>query len=38
MPAKFNPYDLKAFLQTIIVVVFLVGLLVVTAAVKGSGV
>jgi len=36
MSGKFNPYDLKAFLQTIIAVIFLFGLLVATAAVAVS--
>ena len=35
MFGKFNPYDLKAFLQTLIVFVFLLGFLVVTVAAKG---
>jgi hypothetical protein len=36
MSGKFNPYDLKAFLQAIIAFVFLFGLLVATAAVAVS--
>jgi hypothetical protein len=36
MSGKFDPYDLKAFLQAIIAVVFLFGLLVATAAVAVS--
>jgi hypothetical protein len=36
MSRKFNPYDLKAFLQTIVAVVFLFGLLVATAAVAAA--
>jgi hypothetical protein len=38
MPRKFNPYDAKAFLQTIIVFVFLFGFLVATVAATGHGV
>jgi hypothetical protein len=38
MPRKFNPYDAKAFLQTIIVFVFLCGFLVATVAATGHGV
>jgi hypothetical protein len=36
MSGKFNLYDLKAFLQAIIAVVFLFGLLVATAAIAVS--
>jgi hypothetical protein len=36
MSRKFNPYDLKAFLQAIIALVFLFGLLVATAAIVVS--
>jgi hypothetical protein len=36
MSGKFNLYDLKAFLPTIIVFVFLLGFLVVTAVAMGS--
>jgi hypothetical protein len=38
MPGKFNPYDAKAFLQTIFVLVFLFGFLVATVAATGLGV
>jgi hypothetical protein len=38
MSGKFNPYDLKAFRQTLIVLVFLLGFVAVTAAAKGHGV
>jgi hypothetical protein len=37
MSGKFNPYDSKAFLQTIIVFVFLLGLLVATAGIEVHG-
>ena len=34
MSGKFNPYDFNAFLQTIIVFVFLLGFLVATTAIE----
>jgi hypothetical protein len=33
VPGKFNPYDVKAFLQAIVALVFLVGFLTATAAI-----
>jgi hypothetical protein len=38
MSGKFNPYDLNAFLQTVIVFVFLLGFLVATSAIEVYGV
>jgi hypothetical protein len=38
MSSKFDPYDLNAFLQTIIVFVLLLGFIAATAAIKAHGV